>query len=46
VPSEVALSAGIVTLTARRSGDADVTFTARDESGTTVRSVKDKFVER
>lgn len=35
-----------VTLTAKRSGDADVTFTAQDEKGTEFLSAKDRFVER
>ncbi|WP_245320151.1 FixG Ig-like domain-containing protein [Bradyrhizobium sp. LMTR 3] len=35
-----------VTLTAATPRKADVVFTARDESGTTVLSAKDRFVER
>ena len=35
-----------ITLTAKTSGNADVTFTARDESGNVVLSAADKFVER
>jgi cytochrome c oxidase accessory protein FixG len=35
-----------ITLTARTSGNANVTFTARDESGNVVLSATDKFVER
>ncbi len=35
-----------VTLTTKASRDADVTFTAHDESGTTVLSAKDRFVGR
>jgi cytochrome c oxidase accessory protein FixG len=34
-----------ITLTAKRSGNIDVTFTARDESGNVVLSATDKFVE-
>lgn len=35
-----------ITLTAKNSGNANVTFTARDESGKVVLSATDKFVER
>ena len=35
-----------VTLTAMNPREADVVFTARDESGTTILSAKDRFVER
>ena len=35
-----------ITLTAKTSGSANVTFTARDESGSVVLSATDKFVER
>ena len=35
-----------VTLTARSAGNANVIFTARDEAGSSVPSVTDKFVER
>ena len=35
-----------VTLTAASPREADVVFTARDETGTTILSVKDRFVER
>lgn len=35
-----------VTLTAANPGQGDVVFTARDETGTTVLSARDKFVER
>jgi len=35
-----------VTLTKTVSGQRDVVFTANDETGATVLSVKDKFVER
>jgi hypothetical protein len=35
-----------VTLTKTASGQRDVVFTANDETGATVLSVKDKFVER
>jgi cytochrome c oxidase accessory protein FixG len=35
-----------VTLTARPAGNVNVTFTARDESGRTILSATDKFVER
>ena len=35
-----------ITLTAKSSGNADVTFTAQDESGNVVLSATDKFVER
>jgi hypothetical protein len=34
-----------ITLTAKASGNANVTFTARDESGHVVLSATDKFVE-
>jgi len=36
----------IVTLTAMNPGEGDVVFMARDETGLTVLSAKDKFVER
>ncbi len=35
-----------VTLTAMSPREAELVFTARDESGTTILSVKDRFVER
>ena len=35
-----------VTLTAVNPREAELVFTARDESGTTILSAKDRFVER
>ena len=35
-----------VTLTAMNPREAELVFTARDESGTTILSAKDRFVER
>jgi hypothetical protein len=35
-----------VTLTAMSPREAELVFAARDESGTTILSVKDRFVER